>query len=58
MLMMATGVGVVFAWGASPWSGSMFKALPGIMVPVLLYGLYWLLARPTAPSPEAASTEA
>lgn len=58
LAMMALGVGVVFAWGASPWADSVFKAFPGIMAPVLLYGLYWLLARPTAPSPEAASTEA
>ena len=45
MLMMATGVAVVFAWGASPWASSVFKALPGIMAPVALYAVYWLWTR-------------
>ncbi|MFT5586162.1 MAG: sodium/proline symporter [Cognaticolwellia sp.] len=44
LLMMGTGVAVVFAWGASPWSDSVFKALPGILAPVILYGIYWVTA--------------
>lgn len=39
LLMMVTGVTVVFAWGASPYAGAVFKALPGILVPLLLYGI-------------------
>lgn len=44
LVMMAVGVGVVFGWGASPWADSVFKALPGIMVPLIVYGIYWITA--------------
>lgn len=44
LMMMATGVAVVFVWGASPWSDAVFKALPGIVAPSLIYGVYWLAA--------------
>ena len=37
--MMASGIATVFAWGASPWSGSIFKAMPGMLVPLILYAV-------------------
>jgi sodium/proline symporter len=37
LLMMASGVATVFWWGESAWSGAVFKALPGLVVPVLVY---------------------
>lgn len=37
LLMMATGLVTVVAWGASPWAGSVFKVMPGMLAPLLLY---------------------
>ncbi len=39
LTMIASGLATVFLWGASDWSDSVFKALPGILVPMLIYGL-------------------
>jgi hypothetical protein len=35
--MMASGLATVVLWGQSEWSGSVFKAMPGMIVPVVLY---------------------
>ena len=37
LLMMGSGVATVLLWGASPYAGAVFKALPGMAVPLLLY---------------------
>ena len=49
LVMMAVGVGTVLAWGASPWAGDVFKALPGMLAPSILYlaCLPWLRRRTT-----------
>jgi sodium/proline symporter len=39
MVMMISGLATVIGWGASPWADSVFKALPGMVVPFLVYGL-------------------
>jgi hypothetical protein len=36
--MMLVGVGTVVAWGMTPWAGAVFKALPGMLAPLLVYG--------------------
>lgn len=38
-VMMLSGLITVVAWGESPYSASVFKALPGMLVPLALYGL-------------------
>lgn len=38
VLMMLVGVGTVVAWGMTPWAGAVFKALPGMLAPLLVYG--------------------
>lgn len=38
LTMIASGLITVFMWGASDWSDSIFKALPGILVPMAIYG--------------------
>jgi sodium/proline symporter len=43
LTMMATGIVTVFLWGASPWADAVFKALPGLMAPLLLYMLAYAL---------------
>lgn len=44
--MMLTGMAVVFAWGANATlSGTMYRAMPGMLAPLMLYGI----ARLTAP---------
>lgn len=43
--MMLSGAVTVFAWGASSYSGAVFKLLPGMMVPILLYVIYRTLDR-------------
>jgi sodium/proline symporter len=35
--MMTTGVATIAFWGASPWSGAVFKLLPGMLVPLAIY---------------------
>ena len=44
MLMMAAGIATVVLWGASPWADSVFKALPGMVVPLVIYGLWSTLS--------------
>lgn len=48
-VMMASGIATVLAWEASPWSSAVFKALPGLVVPLLIYAgwstLRWRLRR-------------
>lgn len=39
LAMMAVGIGTVFAWGASPYTNSIFKVLPGMVAPCVLYAL-------------------
>jgi sodium/proline symporter len=39
LLMMASGLATVIAWGSSPWSGAIFKALPGMIVPLVIYAI-------------------
>jgi sodium/proline symporter len=41
--MMASGLATVMAWGASPLGDSVFKALPGFVVPFLVFGIARLL---------------
>lgn len=45
IVMMTSGLATVVAWGASPWADSVFKALPGIAVPLLIYGSATFFAR-------------
>ena len=56
LLMMVSGVGTVFAWGASPWADSVFKALPGMIVPFVIYGVGRVFT--TMRAPEEAIREA
>ena len=39
LAMMGLGIATVVAWGESAWSGDVFKALPGLLVPMALYAL-------------------
>lgn len=39
LIMMAVGIATVVLWGYTPWSDAVFKALPGMMAPMLVYGL-------------------
>lgn len=39
LTMIFLGLFTVIAWGQSPWSGSVFKLLPGLLVPLLFYAL-------------------
>lgn len=39
LAMMAVGVGTVLAWGASPYTDSIFKVLPGMLAPLILYAV-------------------
>lgn len=41
--MMASGLVTVIAWGESSWGGAVFKAMPGMLVPMLLYGIVSLV---------------
>jgi len=47
--MMVAGPATVFAWGATPWSASLFRLLPGLLVPLALYGTWSALGRPGTP---------
>ncbi len=42
VLMMTTGLSIVIYWGASDWSGAVFKALPGFVAPLLIYLVFYL----------------
>lgn len=42
LTMIVAGLGTVVAWGYTPYSGSVFKALPGMVVPCLIYAAYLL----------------
>ena len=45
--MMASGALTVLLWGYTPWAGGVFKLLPGMVVPGLVFAL-WALFRPRA----------
>lgn len=45
--MMVAGIATVVAWGASPYADAMYKLLPGMVVPMLIYGV-WLKTRKTS----------
>ena len=34
---MSLGIVTVVVWGYTPWADHVFKALPGLLVPLLLY---------------------
>ncbi|MAQ14932.1 MAG: sodium:proline symporter [Sandaracinus sp.] len=54
LVMMAVGVGTVVLWGASPWAGDVFKALPGLLAPMVVYGACApFLRRPSVSPPPA-----
>lgn len=40
MAMMITGPLTVFAWRATPWAADVFDLLPGLITPLLVYGLW------------------
>jgi sodium/proline symporter len=39
LTMMGAGVVVVLLWGASAYAGAVFKLLPGMLVPLLIYAV-------------------
>jgi sodium/proline symporter len=51
LLMMATGITTVVLWGASSYGDAVFKALPGILVPCLVYGAARLAGLAGEPAP-------
>ena len=50
--MMLSGLATVWMWDASPWSGDVFKLLPGMAVPAAVY-LAYTLASSLVLSPRA-----
>jgi hypothetical protein len=36
---MSAGLGTVLFWEASPWNESVFKLLPGMVAPFMLYAI-------------------
>lgn len=38
--MMVTGPATVFWWGSTPWSGDVFRLLPGLIVPLVVYAAW------------------
>jgi sodium/proline symporter len=46
LVMIAVGLATVFLWGASDYAGDIFKAMPGMIVPLVVYGLYLAIVRP------------
>jgi hypothetical protein len=40
VVMMVAGLATVFAWGASPWAGDIFKLLPGMLVPFTIHAIW------------------
>ena len=49
--MIFSGLATVILWELSPWAGDVFKLLPGLVVPLLLYGAASLLGMTEASSP-------
>lgn len=49
LAMMAVGVLTVVLWDASPWAESVFKALPGMVAPLVVYGAWRVFARGASP---------
>ena len=45
LVMMASGVATVFLWGRSAYAGAVFELLPGMLVPMMIYGLAAALDR-------------
>jgi sodium/proline symporter len=43
LLMMGVGLAVIIFWGNSPWSGAVFKAMPGFIAPLIVYALATLI---------------
>ncbi len=39
LVMMGTGLAVVILWENSPYAGSVYNILPGILAPLVIYGL-------------------
>ena len=39
LVMIAVGLATVFYWGSSDYADDIFKALPGMLVPLAVYGL-------------------
>ncbi|MCB9730586.1 MAG: sodium/proline symporter [Deltaproteobacteria bacterium] len=57
--MMVSGVVTIVLWGASDLADDVFKLLPGMVVPLLVYLVATALSGPLAPSTSAsASTQA
>lgn len=52
LTMMGLGLSTVFVWDASDWSSSVFKSLPGIVLPTVLY----CLVRPFLSESQAADS--
>lgn len=47
ILMMLVGLGTVFAWGESDFADSIYKAMPGMFFPLLIYAVVFkTLKRP------------
>ncbi len=44
VVMMLSGILTVVVWGESPWGAALYKQLPGMAVPLILYGGWWLIA--------------
>ena len=45
ILMMISGPTTVVVWGMSPYAGDVFKLLPGLAVPFLIYAVYAMANR-------------
>ena len=37
LTMMGAGLVSVIAWRATPWADAVYEALPGVLVPLLIY---------------------
>jgi sodium/proline symporter len=49
LTMMAAGLGTVWSWESSSWSGAVFKLLPGMLVPLVIYAIAQAIRRITRP---------
>ncbi|MEZ4288847.1 MAG: sodium/proline symporter [Polyangiales bacterium] len=45
MAMMCAGIATTSFWDASPWSGAVFKLLPAMIVPFMIYAGYAFIVR-------------
>ncbi len=45
IVMMLSGLATVVLWGMSPYADIVFKALPGMLVPLIIYGFVCLIRR-------------